>query len=470
MTDAPPSSSSATMPVPTNVPQLLSEEQVISGFHLFLQTALAQAKAERLLDVDTLSSAEADLMISGAPRSRVALWKSLNTVHVTGPALCLFFGALRSTTDPPSVPLPRSRPDKSAPPLRLSQATCPPVFTPLVKVWASTVPTIQALRSEHQHDLARIICDLEPLSKPVHSGLNRIAADIRAVAIEISQRRTFQERYQADLQAALDAGRIGGGTRRGNKATATFIPPPMYDEKGWGSSTGSRTPEPEPERESEPEPGPARMPAREPPRAGSSTAPARPPPSPTTPPLDPAMLHIRETLFASLADVIATTPSLRNALDADPPRAYFSSVALAILNVSLTALTPGGGVRGVLGCELTVDGCPPPLRPLMLEVGAIGKDARHYADEDDEDAIRLAARGRHIPEPLMDRVRRILESGVGYDERERSPSADENGRRSAEGRAVQFANKVNRLALTVTGMPAFQAYAKDVFQVLRALA
>lgn len=43
----------------------LSEDQVIDGFHQFLQMALAQARAEKLLDVETLASAEADLMISG---------------------------------------------------------------------------------------------------------------------------------------------------------------------------------------------------------------------------------------------------------------------------------------------------------------------------------------------------------------------------------------------------------------------
>jgi hypothetical protein len=303
--------------------------------------------------------------------------------------------------------------------------------------------------------------DLEPLTQPAPSGLNRIAADLRAVAIEISQRRTFQERYHADLQAALDAGQIGGGRRRGHKVSATFIPPPMYNEKDTGSSAGSRTPEP---RTPEPEPELELQP--EPPQASSSAA---RPPSPVLPQTEPALALIRETLYASLADVISCTPSLRRALETDPPRAYFSSVALAILNVCLTALTPGGGVLGVLGRELTLEDCPPPLRPLMQELGTIGKEAQHYADEDDEDAIRLAARGKRIPEPRMDRVRKMLESGVGYNERERSPSADEDGRRSVEGRAVQFANRVNRLALTMTGLPAFKAYAKDVFEVLGAV-
>ena len=60
-----PPSSPTLMPVPTSASQTLSEEEVIDGFHIFLQSSLAQAKAEKLLDVDTLASAEADLMVSG---------------------------------------------------------------------------------------------------------------------------------------------------------------------------------------------------------------------------------------------------------------------------------------------------------------------------------------------------------------------------------------------------------------------
>ena len=334
--------------------------------------------------------------------------------------------------------------------MRLSRETCPPAFASFVQVWVSAVPTIQALPSQHQHDLARVICNLSPLSQPVHTGINRLAADLRALAIEISQRRSFQERYRKDLQAALDAGEIGRGSRRGHGATAHFMPPPVYDEKD-SFSTGSRTPEPEPEP----------MPETEEPAASSSM-----PRSSTLAQTDSAITLIRETLFASLADVISCTPSLRHALDTDPPRAYFSSVALAILNVALTALTPDGGVRGVLGRVLTLKDCPEALRPMMQELGGIGQEAQLCVVEDNDDAMWLAAEGRPIPEPRMDRVRRILQSGVGYEE---SFSAAEDGRRSAEGRAVKFTNRVNRLALTLNSLPAFQSYAKDVFEVLRAL-
>ena len=44
----------------------LDEHYVQDAFHSYLKSSLAQAKAERLLDVMVLSSAEGDLMITGA--------------------------------------------------------------------------------------------------------------------------------------------------------------------------------------------------------------------------------------------------------------------------------------------------------------------------------------------------------------------------------------------------------------------
>ena len=43
----------------------LDEQYVQDAFHSYLKSSLAQAKAERLLDVQVLSSAEGDLMITG---------------------------------------------------------------------------------------------------------------------------------------------------------------------------------------------------------------------------------------------------------------------------------------------------------------------------------------------------------------------------------------------------------------------
>ena len=60
----------------TNAEGPLDEQYVQDAFHSYLKSSLAQAKAERLLDVDVLSSAEGDLMITGVshPRSHLSLF------------------------------------------------------------------------------------------------------------------------------------------------------------------------------------------------------------------------------------------------------------------------------------------------------------------------------------------------------------------------------------------------------------
>ncbi|THU82201.1 hypothetical protein K435DRAFT_460876 [Dendrothele bispora CBS 962.96] len=177
---------------------------------------------------------------------------------ITGPALCLFFAALRCTTNPPSVPLPRRRKNSNgtstvSTPTDLSTENCPPAFRSFLSVWARCVPPIQALTPEHQHDLARIICGLDPLTVTLSEDVYGIAADLRAVAIEISQRRSFQDRYASDLQAALDSsvgaspGNGGGGVSLASSSNpspsfkASFVPPPSYEDVQHNSPSPSPT-------------------------------------------------------------------------------------------------------------------------------------------------------------------------------------------------------------------------------------
>ncbi|KAH7918222.1 hypothetical protein BV22DRAFT_1123808 [Leucogyrophana mollusca] len=131
------------------------------------------------------------------------------------------------------------------PPLDLSATNCPPVFLPFLRVWSAAVPRIQDLAPQHQHDLARIICGLALISEGRCEGtsLRGIAADLRAIAIEISQCRSFQNRYAANLQAALDARGDGPSL----KVKASLEPPPLYDDSRLPSSLSSsfeRTPSP----------------------------------------------------------------------------------------------------------------------------------------------------------------------------------------------------------------------------------
>jgi len=69
--------------------------------------------------------------------------------------------------------------------------------------------------------------------------------------------------------------------------------------------------------------------------------------------------------------------------------------------------------------------------------------------------------GRIYQRPGMERVKTMLEEGIGHD------SADASqGRRSVEGRAVAFMNRVNSLALALTRLKAFRERQKEVFRVL----
>jgi len=158
-------------------------------------------------------------------------------------------------------------------------------------------------------------------------------------------------------------------------------------------------------------------------------------------------------------------------LTRDPPRAYYGSVALAILAVCARSVAADGADEGavwlVRGRRLTVAECPAPLRPLMREFVAIGMEAARIEEEDTEVAIARVGEGRAVPVPRLERARMLLERGAGYDvlERER----DMGGRRSAEGRAVAFANGVNALALGMTRLPEFRERQAEVFRVLAAV-
>ncbi|KAI0035375.1 hypothetical protein K488DRAFT_43367 [Vararia minispora EC-137] len=407
----------------------LREEYVQDCFHSYLKSSLAQAKAEKLLDVPMLSSAESDLM-------------------VTGPALCLYFAALRCTTSPPSVPLPRK--EKRAPHIDLSESNCPRPFISFLQLWALAVPDIQSLEPEAQHDLARIICGLGPLSRSPNPWLYRVAADLRSVAIEISLRRSFQNRYAGDLQAAIDT-----GAATGISAKASFVPPPEYTLTPTETPHSTKSPPTEPlhprPRINTTQNGNNHLRVPETPASASKLL------SPTS----PAIELIRETLYAALADVLSITPSLRAVLRTDPPRAYFGAVALAILSVACSAVTPDGAVRGVMGQPLTLEACPAALRPLMMELAAIGRAAGEIEEQDTEEAMRRAAAGEDVPAPRLERVRAMLERGAGHDVAERG-----GGCQSVEGRAVAFANRVNALALNMTRLPAFRERQEEVFKVL----
>ena len=366
----------------------LTDAAVADAFHSYLKSSLAQARAERLIDADMLATAEADQLM------------------ITGPALCLYFAALRCTTSPPSVPLPRPRKaqrDDSGPPpapVDLSFENCPPQFTSFLRVWAGTVPAIQSLAPEAQHDLARIICGLQPISAwplrllpsprtnftsdhTASDTVRGLAEDMRAVAIEISQRRSFQDRYAEDLQAAIDAANgISGSSENGGKPRVqhtSFVPPPAYDSAVGGSSgAGPSTAGPSGTQQLSPPATPTTSSPQHlsPPTTSQHLSPPATPtastsasgrrsrtssPSMLVPEATATLMAIRETLYACILDVLSPSNGpdgsnkafldrLRTTFREDPAKAYYTTVALAILHFArFGVVAESGRITGVLG-------------------------------------------------------------------------------------------------------------------------
>ena len=296
-------------------------------------------------------------------------------------------------------------------------------------------------------------------------------------------RRTFQDRYAHDLQAAIDA-----GSTSSLHIKASFVPPPGYEDER-PPSPPSRPPR------SPRSPKSPKVPAS----PGTSTTYLNPlpPPDPHSPtillPTAPAIEFIRETLYAALADVLEQIPSIRQVLRTNPSRAYFSAVALAILEVATYSTDRdehNPTIRGVLGKSLSLSECPVELQPFMKELCAIGRQARDMIEEDSVASVQALQHDKELPFPRLERARSILEGGVGHayndtmDSRgfgeqdhhsrrsEDSPSHNTNitdpRRRttSTENRAVAFANRINALALGMTRLKAFKERQEMVFKVL----
>ena len=153
----------------------------------------------------------------------------------------------------------------------------------------------------------------------------------------------------------------------------------------------------------------------------------------------------------------------------DPPRAYFASVAFAIFDVATTGVTPDGAVRVVMGRELRPEECPSELEPFMSELVAIGNAVKDCEAEDNADAIEILKRGGVPPESRVERTKKVLENGVGYNRRRGGGEDGNVNRISLQGRAVTLANRINALALGTTRLGEFKNRQDGVFSILAAL-
>jgi hypothetical protein len=96
----------------------------------------------------------------------------------------------------------------------------------------------------------------------------------------------------------------------------------------------------------------------------------------------------------------------------------------------------------------------------MMELLRIAAEARELSEDDDLAAVEAVEAGRDVPEETrMERARGVLLEGVGREEAR-------GGRRSTEGRAVTFANRVGRLAVKMMEVKEFRERQDGVFRVL----
>ncbi|KDE06668.1 hypothetical protein MVLG_03015 [Microbotryum lychnidis-dioicae p1A1 Lamole] len=428
----------------TNSP--VTEEAVIAGFHSIMKDSLAQAKGEGLLDDKELSSGDLD-------------------IRIAGPGLALFFSALGATPGP-SI----SAPDGS---FTLTNENCPPFFLSFFHLWQASVPSIRRLPLEARHDLALLLCSKEPLQSVLRRDVVKLSGDLKAVALEIAQRGTFQQRFQADIQFALQARvrshpndvKIYSGPSE-STASEEGAPPPRYEAMASN------------------QPGPllgfadtARRGSDADHRGSSSGGMVRHETS------DAAMMEnlkvIRETLYSALADVLVSSTSLRSLASRGPEwqsRLFFASSCLAILEVALTRVDDegvrtvnlGSGRRSVIEASDT----PPHLRPLFTKLLQVSRVARSTMQQDDVRAIQEATDDVPPSTSRIDRLRYRLENGVEHETETREGARgqgadDEDG---AEGSTVvKLANGINELALAMARLPEFSERQAEVFKIVSAV-
>ncbi|GAA5978113.1 hypothetical protein JCM10908_004233 [Rhodotorula pacifica] len=401
----------------------LTESQVVEGFHLLVRSSLQQAAAEGLLTAEEIETADVD-------------------VQIAAPSLALFFAALTAEGIPPSI----ASPDRT---FVLSSVSCPPSLGDAFRLWQACVPKIRSYPDEANRDLALILCDKPPESMPLRMDVARTAADIKGIALEILQRRTFQTRFRADLQAALEAEEVSRPARREgvDSASARYQAPPAYDApprvrphaagaKSEGSGVTDRGPVG----------GVASYGATEEEAAHLDL--------------------IRETLYGALADVLVTTPEVSDMLSRGPEfaaKAFYAATCLAILEVALTRVSHDG-VRAVdlgRGSPRTIGirETPDYLRPFLSRLVEISQVVRAIGEDDDARAVREATEGvETLSRPKLDCLRDRLTFGVG------AARAS-----SGQDEIVQLANGINGLALGMTSLPAFQERQAQAFQVLAAI-
>jgi hypothetical protein len=168
---------------------------------------------------------------------------------------------------------------------------------------------------------------------------------------------------------------------------------------------------------------------------------------------------IRESLYAALADALERYP-LRDLLKVDPTRAYTSSIALALLDVSTASVTLDGTLIGVGGQRFALAECPQEWKPFVKELADIGMQAKEIEAEDLQAAEQQRQRREYVPISRMEMVRTMLL----YD----GNGPARGGRAGNE--AMLFVGRVRALSKGIMSLYTFKERQGVIFNVLEACA
>lgn len=354
----------------------------------------------------------------------------------------LFFAALSNVTDPPTVHVPAS---PSNPEFTLSVSTCPANLLPLFRLWQKAVNPLQSLSLDQQADVARLLCDLEPESQPVTTQMVKLSADLQSIAISISQRQTYLERYTHTLEAGLGGrdGRFHAPPTYGEQQQQPAVPLSRHDSvssQNTFHSTSSDIFSPSKAAGTSSQNQHHRTPS-----SASAVADL-----PVTE--DPALISVRETFYSILSDVIEASGLLGKLLRDDPARGYYTAVAMAIVQAAMTSLTPDAQRVRVVSFNsgqprtFGTDDAPVSFRVFVRALVSLGKILRELEEKDNNDAIELAMRGEDDLRSLtrIELLKQELEVGV---------EAGDAGDISQAAEIRSIANHVRRMSTAVTSLP-----------------
>lgn len=129
-------------------------------------------------------------------------------MNICGPALDLLVSAVLADGEPPVCELPLVRTDAAGNQranytVPLTGKNCPESLRKLLATWAGIVQQLRQLDNQFHVEIARNICDLDPLMNVLSPQVARISADLKKMAEEIGLRRMFLDRFSEALLARL---------------------------------------------------------------------------------------------------------------------------------------------------------------------------------------------------------------------------------------------------------------------------